>query len=69
MALADIIIVTAFLLFVLVIGNYLWKWIAGTSDYYVAGRELGPFMGMTPEDYACCCGPTSVPGHPMLRSA
>ena len=23
--------------------------------------ELGPLTGMTPEDYVCCCGPTSVP--------
>jgi SSS family solute:Na+ symporter len=40
----DIIIVGGFLLFVLFIGNYLYRWIAGTGDYYVAGRELGPFM-------------------------
>lgn len=25
-------------------------------------RELGPLIGMTPERYACCCGPDSVPG-------
>jgi hypothetical protein len=24
--------------------------------------ELGPVLGMTPEDYVCGCGPTSVPG-------
>ncbi|MBM4084195.1 MAG: hypothetical protein FJ272_05345 [Planctomycetes bacterium] len=28
--------------------------------------DFGPELGMKPEDYACCCGPTSVPGHPML---
>jgi len=28
--------------------------------------ELGPLTGMAPDDYACCCGPTSVPGHSML---
>ncbi len=31
-------------------------------------RELGPLTGMTPGHYACCCGPTSVPGHPLLRA-
>ena len=25
-------------------------------------RELGPLTGMSPERYACCCGPDSVPG-------
>jgi spore photoproduct lyase len=29
-------------------------------------REFGPEMGMQPGHYACCCGPTSVPGHPLL---
>lgn len=28
--------------------------------------ELEPELGMNPDDYACACGPTSVPGHPML---
>ena len=28
--------------------------------------ELGALTGMSPADYVCCCGPTSVPGHPML---
>lgn len=28
--------------------------------------ELGPELGMNPDNYACACGPTSVPGHPML---
>ena len=26
----------------------------------------GGELGMTPADYVCCCGPTSVPGHPLL---
>ncbi|NLB96214.1 MAG: hypothetical protein GX785_10970 [Armatimonadetes bacterium] len=30
--------------------------------------ELGADLGMTPDHYACCCGPTSVPGHPLLRA-
>ena len=25
-------------------------------------RELGPMIGMSPENYVCCCGPTCVPG-------
>ena len=29
-------------------------------------RELGPLTGMTPTNYVCCCGPTSVPGNPLL---
>ena len=28
--------------------------------------ELGPLMAMEPGNYACCCGPTSVPGHELL---
>ena len=31
--------------------------------------ELGPLTGMTPDHYACCCGPTSVPGHPLFAGA
>ena len=30
--------------------------------------ELTDELGMTKEDYACCCGPTSVPGHKYLQS-
>ncbi|MCE5239636.1 hypothetical protein LLH23_14265 [bacterium] len=30
-------------------------------------RELGPDLGMTPGNYVCCCGPTSVPGHRLLQ--
>ena len=29
-------------------------------------QDMGPELGMTPENYACCCGPTSVPGHPLM---
>ena len=35
-----------------------------TTDMW---RELGPLLAMEPDHYACCCGPTSVPGHPLLR--
>jgi hypothetical protein len=28
--------------------------------------DLSAELGMEPEDYACCCGPTSVPGHRLL---
>jgi DNA repair photolyase len=31
-------------------------------------QDLGPLMGMTPEDYVCCCGPTSVPGHERMAA-
>ena len=34
-----------------------------TTDMW---RDLGPSCGMTPGNYACVCGPTSVPGHPLL---
>lgn len=29
-------------------------------------QELSDELKMTKENYACCCGPVSVPGHPML---
>ena len=29
-------------------------------------RDIGHLTGMAPGDYACCCGPTSVPGNPRL---
>ena len=29
-------------------------------------RELGPLIHMAPEHYVCCCGPDSVPGHPLF---
>ncbi len=29
---------------------------------------FGDELGMAPEDYVCCCGPTSVPGHPLLSA-
>jgi len=31
-------------------------------------RDVGPLTGMTPENYVCCCGPTSTPGNPLLRT-
>ena len=27
--------------------------------------EFGAELGMSPDHYACCCGPTSVPGNPL----
>ncbi len=30
-------------------------------------EDLGPKIGMTPDNYACCCGPDSVPGCRGLR--
>lgn len=32
-------------------------------------QELGPMLEMTPEEYVCGCGPTSVPGNPLLTRA
>ena len=29
-------------------------------------EEFGPLLGMAPGEYACCCGPSSVPGNPLL---
>ena len=34
-----------------------------TTDMW---RELGRLTGMEPDNYVCCCGPTSVPGHELL---
>jgi spore photoproduct lyase len=31
-------------------------------------EELSDELGMRKDNYACCCGPKSVPGHPMLIS-
>jgi spore photoproduct lyase len=31
-------------------------------------QELSGELEMTRDNYACCCGPKSVPGHPMLAS-
>ena len=30
-------------------------------------QVYGAELGMGPDDYVCCCGPTSVPTHPLLR--
>ena len=29
-------------------------------------RDMAPVLGMTEDNYVCACGPTSVPGHPLL---
>jgi hypothetical protein len=31
-------------------------------------RDLGPELGMSPDDFVCNCGPLSTPGHPLLSS-
>ena len=31
-------------------------------------KDLSDELGMREDNYACCCGPKSVPGHPMLIS-
>ena len=28
--------------------------------------DIGETLAMTPEDYVCGCGPTSVPGNPIF---
>jgi hypothetical protein len=30
-------------------------------------RDMGATLDMGPDDYACCCGPLSVPGHKYLK--
>ena len=32
-------------------------------------QELGSELGMNPNNYVCACGPTSVPGHPLISCA
>ncbi|MBD3290768.1 sodium/solute symporter [candidate division KSB1 bacterium] len=44
MALIDIIIVISFLLFSFLIGSLFYRWVGGSDDYYVAGRQLTPFL-------------------------
>jgi len=29
-------------------------------------EQFGDELGMSPDEYVCCCGPTSVPGNPLL---
>ena len=40
----DIIIVLSFLLFSFLIGSLFYRWIESSDDYYVAGRQLTPFI-------------------------
>lgn len=44
MGLIDIVIVLSFLLFSFLIGMVFYRWVGGSDDYYVAGRQLTPFI-------------------------
>ncbi len=44
MGLADIIVVLAFLAISFLIGSMFYRWVKGSDDYYVAGRQLTPFI-------------------------
>ena len=44
MGLADIIVVALFLLISFLIGVMFYRWVNQSDDYYVAGRELTPFL-------------------------
>lgn len=44
MALVDIIIVIIFLLLTFMVGSFFYKWVGEPDDFYVAGRQLTPFI-------------------------
>ncbi len=44
MALIDIIIVVVFLVLTFVVGSFFYKWVGEPDDFYVAGRQLTPFI-------------------------
>lgn len=44
MVLIDVIIVLSFLLLSFLIGMVFYRWVGGSDDYYVAGRQLTPFI-------------------------
>ena len=44
MALADYIIVAGFLIFIFYAGSIFYRWIGNPDDFYVAGRQLTPFI-------------------------
>jgi SSS family solute:Na+ symporter len=43
-ALVDIIIVVVFLLLTFMVGSFFYKWVGEPDDFYVAGRQLTPFI-------------------------
>jgi len=44
LALIDIIIVLAFLIITFLVGSFFYKWVGDPDDFYVAGRQLTPFI-------------------------
>ena len=44
MALVDIIIVISFLILTFFVGSFFYKWVGEPDDFYVAGRQLTPFI-------------------------
>ncbi len=44
MALVDIIIVLVFLVITFLVGSFFYKWVGNPDDFYVAGRQLTPFI-------------------------
>jgi solute:Na+ symporter, SSS family len=44
MALIDIIIVVAFLILTFMVGSFFYRWVGDPDDFYVAGRQLTPFI-------------------------
>jgi len=43
-AVIDIIIVVGFLILTFLVGSFFYKWVGDPDDYYVAGRQLTPFI-------------------------
>jgi SSS family solute:Na+ symporter len=43
-ALVDIIIVLVFLVITFLVGSFFYKWVGNPDDFYVAGRQLTPFI-------------------------
>jgi len=44
MAIVDIIIVVVFLILTFAVGSFFYKWVGEPDDFYVAGRQLTPFI-------------------------
>ncbi|TFG97750.1 MAG: sodium:solute symporter family protein [Calditrichales bacterium] len=44
MAVIDIVIVLVFLLLTFLVGSFFYKWVGDPDDFYVAGRQLTPFI-------------------------
>ncbi|MCB0283525.1 MAG: sodium:solute symporter family protein [Calditrichaeota bacterium] len=44
MAVVDIVIVVVFLVLTFLVGSFFYKWVGDPDDFYVAGRQLTPFI-------------------------